>query len=298
MSRPLRRCRTRTVFLFLGLFLLFPSLAQACRFWVAVGHQVPRDYIIRQLISEEHALKHLGKTYPDGWSVGYYDKGDDIVIRGAKAADYNEEFDDAVRYVANFQPQITMAHLRRASSGCVKGVPDPHPFRITYNGINWLFGHNGGINKKVLMDLIGKPYLKEHPPAVCTENPPDSWIDSELFFIFLMKTVQEHNDHVEEGLLAALRKLYRAVPQKDRYLNFFLTDGTRVWAFRKGNTLFYQTDKKNHVTTVASTVPEEKDGTWQEFPEDTLAVLSMDQPIRFMPLLKHPVPLHSGKNLL
>ncbi len=259
--------------LIITVIIFMPAAAGACRFWVAVGPQLEQEFIVDQLIHAENSLKNLGETYPDGWSVGFYDRGDEVVIRGDEAASFNEEFDDAVRYVAVLEPEIVMSHLRRASSGCVDGVPNPHPFRITYNGRKWLFGHNGGMRKQILVDLIGADFLRQHPPVVCNHNPPESWIDSELYFLLIMKTVKEYDDNVEKGIRAALHKLYGVIEEENRYLNFFMSDGETVWIFRKGNTLFYRFDPQSRTTVVSSTVPDKDPRGWEEFPEDTLAVI-------------------------
>ncbi|MBZ0165965.1 MAG: class II glutamine amidotransferase, partial [Candidatus Omnitrophica bacterium] len=259
--------------LLLVLLMICPVTAQACRFWVAVGEDIDQQFIVSQLIDEKYSLKNLGGEYSDGWSVGFYDQGDEIVIRGDEASNFNQEFDDAVRYLAVLEPEIIMGHLRRASSGCVEGVPNPHPFRITYNGKKWLFGHNGGMRKQILIDLIGKDFLVKHPPAVCNQNPPESWIDSELYFMLIMKTVKEYDDDVVQGIRAALLKLYANIDEESRYLNFFMSDGETVWIFRKGNSLFYTFDPQAQMTVISSTVPEEDPDHWQEFPEDTLAVI-------------------------
>lgn len=261
---------------FLLLFISVSVKAEACRFWVAVGSDIDHRYVIDQLIHEPNSLKNLGSTYKDGWSVGFYDHGDEVVIRGDEAADYNDEFAEAVRFVAVLEPQIIMGHLRRASSGCVAGVPDPHPFRIKYNNRTWLFGHNGGIDKKVLISLIGDSFLKAHPPSVCNENPPDSWIDSELFFLLIMKTIKEHDDMVTDGIAAAVNKLYAHIPEDKRFLNFFLSDGKTVWVLRKGNTLFYRFDPGKKTTVIASSIPGAAQEDWIEFPEDALAVIAPD----------------------
>ena len=267
----------KSIYILTGLCLagLFSSsVVEACRFWVAVGDNIQNSFISNQLIDQPNSLKNLGETHSDGWSVGFYDGADEIIIRGDEASSFNQEFDDAVRYSGVLQPDIVMAHLRRASSGCVDGVPNPHPFKIKYNNRNWLFGHNGGMRKQVLIDLIGEDFLEQFPPSVCTYDPPASWIDSELYFILVMKSIKEADDDVEAGILSTLRKLYSVLPKNRRYLNFFLSDGQSVWVFRKGNTLFYKFNPDTQLTVVASSVPEADPGEWMEFPEDTLAVIA------------------------
>ena len=61
------------------LFVSAPSWA--CRFWVAVGDQVPTKMILDDLLEEPYSLYKLADEYPDGWSVGYYNHGEEIFVR-------------------------------------------------------------------------------------------------------------------------------------------------------------------------------------------------------------------------
>jgi len=187
--------------IFLFLLLVFGNqTAYACRFWCAVGKNSSQGLISKQFLELPNSLKALGATYPDGWSVGYYLAEDPIIFRGSTASNADKDYDKAVRVISQQNPTIVFSHLRRASSGCVKGVSNPHSFKRIKGGKQWVFGHTGGIKKQLLMDLIGKEYLKENLPTTCTDNAPDSWIDSELYFILLLKNIEKNNFNVEKGL--------------------------------------------------------------------------------------------------
>ena len=84
--------------------------------------------------------------------------------------------------------------------------------------------------------------------------------------------IEENDFNVEEGLKSAMTELYGVIEEDKRYLNFFLSDGEKIWTFRKGNTLFYKYDEQAKLTFASSTVPDDKAGDWEEFPEDTIAV--------------------------
>lgn len=256
----------------------------ACRFWCALGENQPQKIMVKQLLQSPHSLKILGKEYSNGWSVGYYREGEPVIYRGSDASNIDHNFDKAVHDVAQNLSHIIFSHLRRASSGCVEGVPNPHPFQRTMGGKHWIFGHNGGIKKQLLIDLIGKEYLETHSPTTCAFDPPDSWIDSELYFIFLLKNIEENAFDVNEGLKKGLAKLYEAIGEKNKYLNFFLSDGKTLWAFRKGNTLFYHDDQKEGVTIISSTIPDDNEKEWQAFPEDTIAEVNPSSTIKFFPI--------------
>ncbi len=269
---------------FLVVWLMVPSQVFACRFWCAIGKTVEGRWLIEHLIDAEHSMRNLGEKYDDGWSVGYVRGGLPKILRGHHSAFLDPAFERAVYTAGQMYSSIVISHLRLASSGCVDGVPNPHPFIRKVQGKTWMFGHNGGMSKKLLTDLMGKEYLNRNRPQVCTYDAPDSWIDSELYFIYLMQQIEKQG-HVEQGLIAALNSLYERLPEEMRYLNFFLSDGEHIWVFRKGTSLYYMEDAG--ITFVASTAPDES-GAWQEFPEDTLARLSKTERIVFVHTIKSP----------
>jgi len=264
------------------LLWLTGTTVEACRFWVANTKEIPSELITEQLLDLPQSLKFLGEEYSDGWSVSFYKGSTSLVSRSAKPSHDDIKFDEAVEYVSNTKPNIVIGHLRRASSGCREGVPNPHPFQRFKDGKNWLFGHNGGMKKELLIELIGEEYLKENPPLTCTEEAPDSWVDSELYFIFLLKHIEEAKGHIRNGLKSALNELYERIDNDHQYFNFFLTDGKDVWAFRKGTSLFYTYDRKKRLSIVSSTIPGEDQFEWEEFPEDTLAVLKPRKKPKFI----------------
>jgi len=274
--------------LFLTFFICFAFIqgAYACRFFVAVSEEIPPEFTYTQLVELPQSLKSLGSKYNDGWSIAIYDRGKGHVVRSSQPAHEDEDFEKAVNELLKSKPSIVMGHLRKASSGCLEGVPNPHPFKRFFQDKEWLFGHNGGMKKQILIDLIGEEFLNQHQPTTCTYDAPDSWIDSELYFIFLLKSIEENGRDVAQGIKDGLIKLYEKIEPDHRYLNFFLTDGQKVWVFRKGNTLFYQYDQDASIAFVSSTIPDAEQGQWREFPEDVLAVLEPNSKIKFIPIEK------------
>jgi len=222
--------------------------------------------------------------YSDGWSISFYNGTTAFVARSEKPSHVDDKFDKTIEELTNSKSNIVIGHLRRASSGCVEGVPNPHPFQRFQGTHNWLFGHNGGISKDLLMELIGEEYLTSHPPQTCTDNAPDSWVDSELYFIYLLKHIEEVDDNVKKGLKNALRKLTAKIDKEDQYLNFFLTDGKKVWAFRKGTSLYYTYGKKDKVSIISSTIPGEDQFKWKEFPKNKIGILERSKKPRFTSL--------------
>lgn len=277
----------KKILLLTSIFVLsfVPSL-DACRFWGAIGIELQEELTRQQLLGAEYSLKNLGSTYQDGWSVAYYDDTNPIVYRGELASNVDGRYTRAVLDTAAARPNIIVGHLRRASSGCVEGVVNPHPFIRNKNGKQWLFGHNGGIKKDLLIELIGNEYLQSNLPETCTYDAPNSWVDSELYFIYLLKVIEEHNWNVVNGLKEALNELYARVDEKNRYFNFFLTDGNSLWAFRKGTSLFYKQHKDLNISLISSTIPDRDPSGWFEFKEDTIATLRPREEIRFLSIFE------------
>lgn len=264
--------------------VLWIQNANACRFWLAVADKVPEESAQYALTQAPHSLKQLSSDYRDGWSIGYYYDGTGIVLRGDQPAFEDKEFETMAHDISAMQRPMVFAHIRRASSGCVSGVPNPHPFERYANEKFWLLGHNGDVSKNLLISLIGQDYLDSHPPGVCGNLGPEGWIDSELLMIYFLKMIELNDWDTGAGLVEALTELYKALPDERRFLNFFLTDGTTVWVFRKGNTLFYRYDETSGLTEVSSTIPGDDASLWQEFPEDMIGVIQPHEDVRFIAL--------------
>lgn len=274
------------------LFMFFPLEANAdCSLWAIISKdKAPEKEILDDLLNSVNSLKSQGRRNNDGWGIGYYEKDKVFVIRGGKPADKDILYVEAVKKVAKTKSKIIVAHVRKAVTGCYKGVPNPHPFERRQGGKNWLFGHNGIVGKKILMSLIGKEYLNNNLPQTCTDNPPDSWVGSELYFIFLLKNIEEKGGNVEEGIKQAITKLLTRVTERYKGLNFFLTDGETVWAFRKGRSLYYyeQSKSRPRYSVVATQFPKDKQGSWVMIPEGALVVMKQNAPVKLIQIV--PVP--------
>jgi predicted glutamine amidotransferase len=197
-------------------------------------------------------------------------------------ADRDYLYNESVRKVADRNPKIVTAHVRKATSGCYAGVPNPHPFQRAKGGKNWLFAHNGVIGKDKLISLIGDEYLNNNLPKTCPDNPPDSWVGSELYFIFLLKNIEENGWDVQKGIKQALEILLSKVSGSDKGFNFFLSDGETIWAFRKGRPLYYYEQTQPRYSVVASRFPDANQGKWIEVPEGSLVIMRKDLPVELI----------------
>ncbi|MBL7132311.1 MAG: class II glutamine amidotransferase [Candidatus Omnitrophica bacterium] len=288
-----------SIVIFAGLILLTLSpgeLRAECRFWAAVSKdKLPQEATLDHLLRSPNSLKVLAKFIKDGWGIGYYTNNQLLLLKGIPSADKDKNYDKAVKGVASLEPKIIVAHIRKAVSGCRGNVVNPHPFQRDRGGKHWLFGHNGSfLGKQNLIDLIGSQYLKENSPTTCTYNPPDSWVTSELYFIFLLKHIEENGWDVEKGIKEAIFDLEAKVHSGLAGFNFFLTDGETIWAFRKGRPLYSYYQTSPQYSAVASQFPYADKGEWEEVPENSLVIMKPGIPIVLESI---SVPVDSSKNI-
>lgn len=270
-----------------------PPDADACRFWGLIGAQYPADLISDHLRDGSVSnLEELGGSNTDGWGIGYFisptagfSMVQPIVRRGGPRANHPsvQEYRLAVEELRRIRPRAALGHVRAASSGHV-GVPDPHPFQ--HEGI--LFAHNGTISEDLLLDLL----LREDPAYLDT-HPPDwtqGYIDSELYFLYLLKYVREHPRLTRtEAFRRAIRDLSELT---DVRLNFVMTEGDTLWALRCAPYDIYDAVQycPNRLGTsssywaVASQPLGSHAGEWAQIPARTLAVFVPGSRPLFVPI--------------
>jgi len=253
-----------------------------CRFWGIISSAAPTTVIQDHLVNLPNSIKNLGdSSNPDGWSVGYYPDGNDdpTVNRGFPQASTDPNYDLAATEAANATPRVAVSHVRNTSSGVIPPGGDPHPFERVKDGRHWLMGHNGTIDKDVLLDLIRPDYFAANPPQYGTNQ--SEWIDSDLYQIFVLQTLEDFNFQVKPALGYVIRRLREEIgpgtsPSTEQ-LNFFLTDGTTLWAYREGNsihTLYYLYDTSGTpYSAVASQYPTASQGSWIEMSNGELVTM-------------------------
>lgn len=236
-----------------------------CRFWCIVSNIAPASVIQAQLVTDPNSLKNLSYANPNGWSVGYYSNENSepivpIVDRGQNPAYSDPLFNAAVAEAAGATPYIVVSHVRHCSSGLCN-IPNPHPFERFKNGKYWLMGHNGTIDKSVLLSLIRPDYLAANQPVNGTNQ--SQWIDSELYFIYMLQTLEDYHWDIKPALGHVIQSLCNKIPGTGEPLNFFLTDGTTLWGYRQGNSLYYFYNTSNTPYSVlASQYTSSSQGSW------------------------------------
>ena len=233
-----------------------------CRLWGAISSSMPAGVIYNHLVSDPGSLKNLTNATENenGWSIAYYSNfGDTPTIeRGIDPAYSDTTFDTTALFVDDtVNPQIAVAHVRNCSQGCCLDpvVPDPHYFYRDKDGKTWLFGHNGDVSQAALDTLLGD-YLIANPlngsdiPA-CITTP----VDSEKYFLLILKYYEENGGRVEDAIIQAVNALYDEIPGTGETMNFIMSDGETIWAFRKGHDLALFHSQADGYSAVASEAP-------------------------------------------
>ena len=280
--------RKPAVVLLAGLLLLLPATGDACRMYAAIGANLPDGMLYDHLRGDDtdfpYALYYLAPQNDDGWGIGYYPQfgGLPTIARGEPMAQNDPAYMATVVAIDTPpEPQITLAHVRKGTSGCYN-VPNPHPFYRDKVGKRWLFEHNGGVNKTRMEDLIGSAYLASNPPngsgiPACASGV----VDSELYFLFVLKKIEEYGWNVVNGSAAAIRAMVAA--GETGAINFILSNGETLWAFRKGtssHTLNYLHDSANGYSAVASQYPSAARASWVSMNNYQLVILTRnDAPV-------------------
>jgi len=260
--------------------------AHNCRLYGIIAEDVPAAIVQDHLINLPNSLENLSPSNPDGWGICYYPDGDSYadINRGYPAAYLDPNYDLAVEEAALASPRIIVAHIRNTSSGITPASGDPHPFERFKGGKDWLMAHNGTIDKNVLIDLIRPAYFAANPPVNGSNFA--EWIDTELYFLFVLQTLEDFNWQVKPALGYVIRKLREEIgvgtsPSEER-LNFYLTDGDVIWAYREGNgiyTLYYLYNNTGApYSAVASQYPSTAQGDWIWMDNGQIVTLFKDAP--------------------
>ncbi len=158
------------------------------------------------------------RGHADGWGLAAFQDGALVdYARGLGAASRDPRFRERARSVAAAPgqgPSIAVAHLRRASPRMPVSARWSHPFVETRGGRTWAFAHNGGLPAFAFHEDVGL-------------------IDSQVLFRELLARL-DGGDHAEvaraaKAVAGAARETYGGYSA----INFLLTDGARLHAFRE-----------------------------------------------------------------
>ena len=101
-------------------------------------------------------LRHRSESNPDGWGIGRYTGKDVVIIKEPKKSAVSE-LSKAVENNRSFTSNIFIGHVRRTSGTGISEV-NTHPFSKKFRGYDFMFAHNGNLNKnKISSNLDFKP---------------------------------------------------------------------------------------------------------------------------------------------
>ncbi len=169
------------------------------------------------MLEASNNLKKQGIDNPHGWGIGWYENEKPKIEKYGESAFYSQIFDELVKEIKS---KIFIAHVRSASSGRVHSDRNAHTFQYK----NYIFAHNGTINKERIQKLLESPYDKDF-----TSEP----IDSEIYFRFQIQNIEKEND-----MIKGVSKCVKEIIKDSRGANFILTDGKNLYAFRYGKSLY------------------------------------------------------------
>jgi len=254
-----------------------------CRFWGAIGDRLDSDFLVDQLISQPQSLENLSSSNQHGWGLIYFagESTAPTIHRGLHAAYEDPLYEVSVQHAGDDSSRIVIGHVRNCTSGLCD-IPNPHPFHRFKNGRHWFMGHNGSIDKEVLLDLIRPDYLASNPPE--NGEGVDEWIDSELYFLYILQSLEDHDWQLGPALGEVVQWLRLKTPGDIEQLNFVMTDGQTLWAYREGISLYYRYEPGlSGFGAVASKYPGAEQGPWTEMMDGQFLTLRRDGP----PLLRH-----------
>lgn len=177
----------------------------------------PVDLNFSLVSGAETTFGELSRYNPHGWGIGWYENEVPEVRKEPLPANRSGHFRNLA---SNQSSSIYVCHIRYATHGG-KSENNCHPF--TYK--NWMFAHNGSANSIFdLEDRLDDRY----------RDAKQGETDSELYFLWLLQNIEEMGGSVAMGV-------GRAVSQITSYsaLNFILSDGEKIFAYRDGYELNY-----------------------------------------------------------
>ncbi len=197
-----------------------------CRLFGAISH----GPVYYDLFEEFADLAVMGNTprggpdergHRDGWGLAFFRNGSLVEhVRGVGSAEADPKYFKAAWKIAKSNSErkpgerlIVLGHIRRASAGTPVGPEWSHPFTESKDGRTWAFAHNGGLND-------------------CPWREKDGRIDSQVAFRLFLSNLDgsgpEHVAAATKATVEAVRREYGGYSA----LNFLLTDGERLHAFR------------------------------------------------------------------
>lgn len=165
---------------------------------------------------ELERFKELANRNPDGWGIGWYKNNESKVFKQGIAATSTESKLPA--FSKSVRSKIIIVHVRKGT-GAKPSEQNSHPFKYE----NWIFAHNGFVDKDYLLSLLTNEYKEKLKGET----------DSEVYFYWLLQCIDTEQDTVK-GIKRAIESV---VKREYSGLNFLLSDGSNLCAFRYSSKL-------------------------------------------------------------
>jgi len=153
-------------------------------------------------------FEKFSESNPHGWGIAWYENSTPRVFKeGWKGGKYS------FNRVREVKSRIIISHVRYATHGEKTDV-NAHPF--IYD--RFAFAHNGSVNRKKIISHLDESLV----------NAIQGETDSEAFFMLIVQSFRSEKDIIE-----AIRNSVDIVRRYEySSLNFLLSDGTSLYAFR------------------------------------------------------------------
>ncbi len=234
---------------FIFFIMLFIALSFSCRFIILFN--------IENQTFELNTFKQLFYSSPDsfynrewdGWSIAFYKQQVSIpvIIRSPLSPRSDKIYIPSILKILDSNPHLILLHFRKATSGIKPITGNPHNFVFRDKNQTWVFGHNGNIDKKLLLKFLGTQWFSNHSLVYGSLNNFSSTIDSELFFNLLLKQIYFYNN-IEKGANVTIDLLINADKKySNANLNFYITNGKKLCVYSSANSGYYSLYKANNI---------------------------------------------------
>ena len=301
------------------LFSIILSYLSASRLWGIIQKENKpfiHDYeIIYSQLLEFQLQGNLGNYHDwpynsnDGWGLVKYknkilnESFDNI--HSSITAINDSQFIQEIHHILNPTNNIRIAfgHVRNATTGAF-AIPNPHPFTYQINNKTYSFAHNGTIDKIGLLNLLTENGTDS---TWIFDNSPNSYncgnwnedgfncvVDSELYFLWVMKNIIDLNDEYR-GIMNAINIIENTEFDIDNIngeqRNFIMSNGTELFAYKSSDDiheesryeLFYRSFP-NHFSIMST--PHSVDSGYIPINDQELLIFQneVDVPISLYPL--------------
>ena len=159
------------------------------------------------------SLRLQSLVHKDGWGIAWYETGSARVYKEVNALFESRSGHSVIRKVRS---NIIIAHVRLKTCGERK-IENTHPF--VYR--NFIFAHNGHIDRNWLDTVLEDEYKRR----IVGDT------DSERYFHLILQEADRHGGDLSAGIRSAVGMIIENC-REYRGLNFVLSDGMRLYAFR------------------------------------------------------------------